>query len=70
MRHLKGRLNSSSCPLRIFLGGDKALAEVIAEFIDAKRAAARREKICAFSHLCLVLFLFRGAQHRWKIEFR
>ena len=39
VRHLKGRLNSSSCPLSIFFGGNKALAEVIAEFIDAKRAA-------------------------------
>ena len=37
MRPLKGRLNSSSCPLSICVRGHKTLAEVIAEFIDAKR---------------------------------
>jgi hypothetical protein len=32
------------CLLNIRVGGHKALAEVVAEFVDAKRAAGQRNK--------------------------
>ena len=59
MRHLKGRLSSSSNLFEIFVGGHKALRSYCRLHRRHASSWPGVRNICAFRHLCLVFSCFR-----------